>query len=194
MRGIIHNIKGCDDLENTSIRLKKIMQERGLKQVDILRLAEPYCKEYNIKLSKSDLSQYVSGVVLPGQFKLFILGLALNVSEGWLMGLEVPLERNPDEPKTEKPDEDVPAELDPIDLELADLILSLSPAQKQEALHFLQYLAAKNKFPQLFFLLQVKLVNSFCNNNSLVHPDTLLFSIATLISYLYYRTLVRLCQ
>ena len=80
--------------ETTSTRLQRILSERGLKQVDVLERAVPYCKEYGIKLNKSDLSQYVSGKVEPGQDKLTILGLALNVSEAWLMGFDVPMERN----------------------------------------------------------------------------------------------------
>ncbi|WP_300818732.1 transcriptional regulator [uncultured Oscillibacter sp.] len=79
--------------ENTSTRLKAIMAQRGLKQADILRLAQPYCEKYKIKMGKSDLSQFVSGKVEPGQWKLTILGLALDVSEAWLMGLDVPMER-----------------------------------------------------------------------------------------------------
>lgn len=79
--------------ESTSIRLKKIMAERGLKQVDILERALPYCKKHNIKLTKADLSQYVSGKVEPGQLKLSMLGMALDVSEAWLMGYNVPMER-----------------------------------------------------------------------------------------------------
>lgn len=43
--------------KTTSQRLKEIMTERNLKQVDILTLAQPYCKQYNTKLTKSDLSQ-----------------------------------------------------------------------------------------------------------------------------------------
>lgn len=39
------------------------------------------------------MSQYVSGRTEPGQDKLTILGLALNVSEAWLMGYDVPMER-----------------------------------------------------------------------------------------------------
>lgn len=76
-------------VSNTSQRLKSIMQKRNLKQVDILNLAKPYCKKYDIKLTKVDLSQYVSGKVEPGQAKLFVLAAALNVSEAWLMGLDV---------------------------------------------------------------------------------------------------------
>lgn len=74
-------------------RLRQVMQTRGLKQVDILRTAEPFCIEYGIKLGRNDLSQYVSGKVEPGQYKLYILSQALNVSEAWLMGYDVPMER-----------------------------------------------------------------------------------------------------
>ena len=79
--------------DTTASRLKQIMAQRGLKQTDILRMAKPYCEKYNIKMGKSDLSQFVNGKVEPGQWKLTILGLALNVSEAWLMGLDVPMER-----------------------------------------------------------------------------------------------------
>lgn len=80
---------------NTSERLRFLLRERKLKQVDILELAKPFCKKYGVKLNKNDLSQYVSGKVKPGQEKLSILGLALNVSEAWLMGYDVPITREP---------------------------------------------------------------------------------------------------
>ena len=77
----------------TAQRLEQVMKNRNMRQVDILNAAEPYCKKYGIKLGKNDMSQYVSGKVEPGQDKLTILGLALNVSEAWLMGYDVPAER-----------------------------------------------------------------------------------------------------
>ncbi len=75
----------------TSDRLKQIMRERNLKQVDILNMARPHCKEHNVKLNKSDLSQYISGRSDPKQDKLTILGMALNVNPVWLMGFDVPI-------------------------------------------------------------------------------------------------------
>ena len=78
----------------TAQRLQQIMAERDLKQVDILRLAEPFCKKYNVKLTKSALNQYISGKVAdPRSDKLSILSYALAVSEAWLMGFDVPMER-----------------------------------------------------------------------------------------------------
>lgn len=79
--------------ENTATRLKQIMRERSLKQRDILDMAKPHCENYRVKLNSSDLSQYVNGKVEPGQTKLFILARALDVSEAWLMGYDVPRER-----------------------------------------------------------------------------------------------------
>jgi transcriptional regulator with XRE-family HTH domain len=74
---------------STAIRLNQIMNEKGLKQVDVLRLAEPFCKKYDERLGKNDLSQYASGKTEPGQRKLFILGKALGVNPSWLLGLDV---------------------------------------------------------------------------------------------------------
>lgn len=77
----------------TSDRLKQLMAVRDLKQADIIRAVEPFCKKYDVNLGKSILSQYISGGVEPGQEKLTILGMALGVSEVWLMGYDVPMER-----------------------------------------------------------------------------------------------------
>lgn len=81
------------DIENTAIRLKRIMEIRHLKQVDLLELVKPYCEKYNVKMNKSDISQYLSGKTKPNQDKLVILSMALNVSEPWLIGYDVPMER-----------------------------------------------------------------------------------------------------
>ena len=77
----------------TADRLKYLMEVRHLRQVDILRAIEPYCREYGVKLERNALSQYVSGKAVPRQDKLTVLGLGLGVSEAWLMGYDVPMER-----------------------------------------------------------------------------------------------------
>lgn len=79
---------------STAQRLKQIMSERGLRQVDILEACQPYCEKYNTPLKKNDLSQYVSGKTEPRQDKLSILGMALKVNEAWLMGYDVPMREN----------------------------------------------------------------------------------------------------
>ena len=86
---------------HTSVRLKEIMTEKCLKQVDVLNLAKPFCIKYGERLGKNDLSQYVAGKTEPGQRKLFILGKALGVNPSWLMGLDVPKENEPNEKKND---------------------------------------------------------------------------------------------
>ena len=110
---------------STSERLKQIMNERSLRQVDILEAAKPFCEKYGVKLAKNDLSQYVSGKVEPGQEKLTVLGLALNVSETWLMGYDVPMERD----ETIKKDPATNGEVSPEKRERLDLIDRLSDDQ-----------------------------------------------------------------
>lgn len=82
------------DKVSTGARLRQIMQERGLKQVDIVHMCAPYARQFGISMGKSAISQYVSGKVLPAQRQLSVLGQALNVSEAWLMGYDVPRERS----------------------------------------------------------------------------------------------------
>ena len=82
--------------------MKQIMEERNLKQVDILNLSLPICSKYNIKMNKSDISQYVAGKVEPSREKLVVLGMALNVTESWLMGFDVSPERKDSRAQAEK--------------------------------------------------------------------------------------------
>lgn len=72
--------------ESVAARLKYIMNQRGLKQVDVLNLARPYCEKYNVKLAKNYLSQYCSGKNEPGKDILNVLSLALDVNPAWLQG------------------------------------------------------------------------------------------------------------
>lgn len=75
--------------KTTSERLKQIMNERALRQVDILDLIKPFAEKYGVRFARNDLSQYVSGKVEPSQEKLTILSMALGVSEPWLMGYDI---------------------------------------------------------------------------------------------------------
>lgn len=76
---------------STASRLQQIMRDRNMKQVDILNAVKPYCEQYNVKMSKSTLSQFISGRNEPRQDKLFVLSKALGVNPAWLMGLDVPM-------------------------------------------------------------------------------------------------------
>lgn len=85
----------------TSERLKRLMSERQLRQVDILNLCKPYCEKYNVKVDKNHISQYINGKSEPRQDKLSILAMALDVDEAWLIGFDVPMKKT-SEPTTPK--------------------------------------------------------------------------------------------
>lgn len=124
---------------NTADRLKQIMAERKIKQVDILRSAKPFCDKYGVKLAKNDLSQYVNGKVEPGQEKLTILGLALNVSEAWLMGFDVPMGR-----ESEKEQSPISGGQSNIKLELIRFVDCLSDEQAALALRVLKSIVVEH--------------------------------------------------
>ncbi len=63
-------------------RLRHAMDEAGLKQADLVRMAAARGE----KLGKSQLSQYVSGKVRPRQDALTLLAGLLGVSVDWLAG------------------------------------------------------------------------------------------------------------
>lgn len=72
-------------MENFNIRLQKAMNIRNIKASELSEKA---------KIPKSAISQYLSGLYEAKQKSIFKLATALNVSEGWLMGLDVPMEEN----------------------------------------------------------------------------------------------------
>ncbi len=67
-------------METFADRLKAAMNEQGLKQVDLVRLAQ----QKGIKLGKSHVSQYVSGKTIPRTDILHFLADALQVDPDWL--------------------------------------------------------------------------------------------------------------
>lgn len=73
-------------ISNTADRLKAAINIKEMKQTE---LAE------RTGINKGTLSSYMSGKFEPKQNNLYILAKALNVSEAWLMGYDVPMERKP---------------------------------------------------------------------------------------------------
>lgn len=74
-------------------RISKALAIRDMKQSELCKLA---------KVPKSSLSLYLSGAYEPKQDRIYAMAKALNVSEAWLMGYDVPMERekiSPGEPK-----------------------------------------------------------------------------------------------
>lgn len=70
--------------EDFANRLKKAMQIRDIKASELSEKAN---------IPKSAISQYLSGLYEAKQKSIFKLASVLDVSEAWLMGLDVPMER-----------------------------------------------------------------------------------------------------
>lgn len=114
--------------ETTQQRLRQLMSERNLKQIDILNMSKKYQDKYNIKMSKSHLSQYVNGKSSPDQHKLYLLAQTLGVSEAWLLGYDVPKEKD--------------SEVSSIET----IYNQLDPPRKAKVYHFAEYqLKEQNK-------------------------------------------------
>lgn len=65
-------------------RLNQALEIRNMKPVELSQ---------KTGLSKARISQYTNGVYEAKQKALYLLARALNVSEAWLMGHDVPMER-----------------------------------------------------------------------------------------------------
>lgn len=92
--------------KTTAEQLQRLMNAKGWTQSDILRMAQPHCKDLGVKLNKSDLSQYISGKVEPTQKKVMLLATALHVDPLWLMGYEDTPEELIREPEPELSDDE----------------------------------------------------------------------------------------
>ena len=78
MDGLIRTTSPAD-------RIRAAMTDKGLKQVDLVNATG---------LDKSQVSSYLSGKYEPKQLAINKLAIALDVSEMWLWGYDVPKERS----------------------------------------------------------------------------------------------------
>ncbi len=72
-------------IETCGKRIEKALIIRHIKQSELCKLAN---------VPKSSLSLYLRGAYEPKQDRIYSMAQALNVSEFWLMGYDVPMERN----------------------------------------------------------------------------------------------------
>lgn len=72
-------------IDTFSNRLKKALDYSNMRQVDLVE---------KTGLDKTLVNKYLAGLMKAKQDKLTILADALNVNEIWLMGYDVPIDRN----------------------------------------------------------------------------------------------------
>ena len=108
-----------------SERIKEAMKIRKKKQVDLVR---------DTGIDKGSMSHYVSGTYEPKNEAIHKLAKALDVSEMWLWGYAVPMER-PAEQKKSDIKIDIASRIynDNDFLSVVELLDKLSPAQLKKA-------------------------------------------------------------
>ena len=79
-------------IAKTSDRLREAMTARGKKQADLVRATG---------LDRGSISSYLSDKYEPKQNAINKLAIALGVSEMWLWGYDVPMERTPMQKKND---------------------------------------------------------------------------------------------
>ena len=65
-------------------RIREGLKVRDMTQADLCRITG---------IGKSAMSQYANGGLVPRQDRTYLIAKALNVSEAWLMGFDVPMEK-----------------------------------------------------------------------------------------------------
>ena len=79
------NFKGLQKVSTISERLQIAMDKRKIKQIDLSRVAD---------VNQGALSRYIKGSYEPKSATIYKLALALDVSDMWLEGYDVPMERS----------------------------------------------------------------------------------------------------
>ena len=81
---------GAERTETCATRIKKALTIRGMKQTELCRITN---------IPKSAISQYITGCFEPKQDRIYLIAKTLNVSEAWLMGYDVPMEKQKNLPQ-----------------------------------------------------------------------------------------------
>lgn len=74
-------------------RLQQAMSRKGWKAVDLVE---------NTGVPKGAVSYYLAGRSKPKADRLYIIAQALDVSEAWLLGYDVPMTRSPESKKNDQ--------------------------------------------------------------------------------------------
>lgn len=72
-------------MHSIASRLRKAMEIRGVSQTELVK---------RTGIGKSSISTYLSGDYEPKQKNTYKIAKALDVNEAWLLGYDVPMERN----------------------------------------------------------------------------------------------------
>lgn len=113
-------------------RMREALQIRQMKQSELVE---------KTGIGKSSISTYLSGEYEPKQRNIYKIAKALNVSEAWLMGYDVPMKRT-EYHNTNQPEPTIAPELQ----ELHDLISRLDPIDRAEIRGMMKQMLRADKY------------------------------------------------
>lgn len=117
-------------------RLRRAMSVRGMKSVEL-------CERSGVP--KSAVSYYLAGKSKPKADRLYIISKALDVSEAWLMGYDVPMDRAEKQKKIDQLAELIDKLRSDPDFFEAVSLLSKLPPEQFESVKLLMAAALPNK-------------------------------------------------
>ena len=106
-------------------RLNRAMALRNMKAIDLSE---------KTGISKARISQYVNGIYTPKSKSTYIIAQALNVSETWLMGIDVPME--PQKSETENAPSDTTKSA--LIKEIIEKLSKLSPNNQKRVIDLIE--------------------------------------------------------
>lgn len=74
-------------------RLKEVLDRKGLRAVDLMEMTG---------VPKSAISFYMAGKSKPKADRIYIIAQALDISEAWLLGYDVPMARSIESKKNDQ--------------------------------------------------------------------------------------------
>lgn len=86
-------MSGFERIDTAANRIRIAMEKEGKRQTDLAR---------ETGIDKGSISHYLKGRYEPKQETIYRLAQALNVSEMWLWGYDVPMERPPEQKKMDE--------------------------------------------------------------------------------------------
>ena len=96
-------------ISSFQVRLRELMDREGMKQIDVVNRANEVGKKYGVSFSRPLVSQYLSGKSDAKSSNIIVLSEIFNVNEAWLLGFDVPMEK--DNVSTKSPTESIPSNL-----------------------------------------------------------------------------------
>ena len=122
-------------IATTAERLQQAMAESKLKQIDVVRITG---------MHKGTLNNYIKGKYEPKSGSIHILAKALDVSEMWLWGYDVPKQRSDGQKKNDQLVELITLLRKDNDFaEMVQMLSELTPEQRDSVKQFLTVFTQK---------------------------------------------------